>query len=184
MRCARRERHRGGARTTCCEPPRSPGTRSRRDQSTRATWSISAESWSPSTAGAATAAAASLPGRREDGGCGCSASAPIGMVLVNRPVSLRWTSPRAEEETVAGAGGVGGLLGPCREQMGLQASKGRGSSTPFYRRWKRGGKPSSALHITALACISMHLARLRGLLLSPSLITLVIIILTYIIFDG
>nr|CAB3476619.1 unnamed protein product [Digitaria exilis] len=51
------------------------------------------------------------------------------------PVSLRWPSPRREEEeTVAGAGDVGAGLGPCREQMGLQASKGRASSAPFYRR--------------------------------------------------
>jgi hypothetical protein len=47
----------------------------------------------------AAAAAGALPPR------------PYGTVLVNWPVSLRWPSPRAEEEeveTVAGAGGVGG----------------------------------------------------------------------------
>lgn len=43
--------------STGMEPPRSPGTRSRRDQSTRATWSMSAAGCRPSTRGAGAGAA-------------------------------------------------------------------------------------------------------------------------------
>jgi hypothetical protein len=111
---------REGEGSTCCEPPRSPGTRSRRDQSTRATWSISAESCSPTTAGGA---AASLPGRRDEGGCccgcPCAASAPIWSPSVG---------PLLERRRKKVAGGV--ERGLCPEQMGLQVSKGRAVFAP------------------------------------------------------
>jgi len=133
----------GGARCTCCEPPRSPGTRSRRDQSTRATWSMSAETWSPSTAGAS--AAASLPGRRADGGCcccGCSASAPIW----DGPSKLAGLPPVALSTSGGGGGngrrrrrcGGGARVGSrwnCKPPRG-----GRASSPPFI-----GGEMGSLL---------------------------------------